>query len=143
MQISMLFYFHQHADNNLYLLFWSNCRIPGHFEGVPPEELNTQLRGERRPQPFSRIYFWVDTRIRSECRPQPFSRNDKYISGWIHGYAVNVDPSLSKEIEYISGWRRGYEVSVDPSLSQEMISIFLGGYLQGKCRSMREQWTSN
>ena len=95
----------------------------------------------------------MDTRIRSERRPQPFSRNDKYISGWIHGSAdprirVSVDSCLSEETisiflggyverrllpfsrndKYISGWIRGYAVSVGPSLSQEMISIFLGGY---------------
>ena len=48
----------------------SNCRIPCHFEAVPLDELDTRLRGERRPQPFS--------------------RNVKYISGCIRGYAVGV-----------------------------------------------------
>ena len=75
----------------------SNCRILCHFEAVPLKELDARLRGERRPQPFS--------------------RNGKYISGWIRGNAVSVDPNLSQQI-YIArlsnrrGWvGRGSEIS--------------------------------
>ena len=48
---------------------------------------------------------------------------------------MSVDPSrFSRNGKYISGWIRGYAVSVDTSLSQEMGSIFLGGYAYTRIR---------
>ena len=91
------------------------CRIPCHFEAVPLEELDTRLRGERRPQPFS--------------------RSVKYISGCIRRYAVSVDLNISQEmvIIFLGGYAdtriRG---EINPSFSEEMGSILWSGTSPGK-----------